>query len=201
MRSIIENEIQLDAVRERTGGRSAKVREAVLKAARIILMERGAEALTHRNVAQLASVNASTVYRRWPDRALLIADVFQSTADSLVRLPDTGNLRDDLLHFLQNISDMLVSPEGRKFAQGGISSISSGDEMVSSVIRSLWEQRFKQAEIMFEKAAARGENGYKGQRRSILETLIAPVWFRIMVTQGTVDDDYLIENIRRLLTE
>jgi AcrR family transcriptional regulator len=201
MKSISEEKNPFDAVRDRTGGRSAKVREAVLQAARQILMERGAEALTHRNVAQLANVNASTVYRRWPDRARLIADVFKSTADSMVRLPDSCSLADDLLQFLQMISAMLSSSEGRKLAQGGISAVSSGDEMVRSAIRELWDQRFKQAEKIFEQAVARGEEGYKRQRRVILETLIAPVWFRILVTQEPVNEEYLVKNICRILAQ
>ncbi|EOJ9250689.1 TPA: TetR/AcrR family transcriptional regulator [Escherichia coli] len=201
MKSIFEEKNLLDAVQERTGGRSARVREAVLQAARQILMERGTEALTHRNIAQLANVNASTVYRRWPDRARLIADVYKNTADSIVQLPDSGSLKEDLLHFLQMISAMLTSSEGRKLVLGGISATSSNDESVKSAIRTLWEQRFQQAELLFEQAIARGEEGYKGQRQIILETLIAPVWFRILVTQEPVDKEYLIENINRVLAQ
>jgi len=201
MRAITEEKESLDAVKERTGGRSAKVREAVLQAARQILMEHGANALTHRNVAQLAGVNASTVCRRWPDRARLIADVFKSTAESMVRIPDSGSLSLDLLQFLQMITAMLSSSEGRKLVQGAISATSSGDDMVKSAIREVWQQRFQQAEVMFEQADLRGEAGYKGQRRAILETLIAPVWFRILITQEPVGEEYLMANISRILKQ
>lgn len=201
MRATSEEKESLDAVKERTGGRSAKVREAVLQAARQILMEQGANALTHRNVAHLAGVNASTVFRRWPDRARLIADVFKSAAESMVTLPDSGSLSEDLYEFLHRISSMLASSEGRKWVLGAISATSSGDGMVESAIREVWEQRFHQAEIMFERAALRGEAGYEGQRRAILETLIAPVWFRILITQESVDKEYLVANISRVLEQ
>ncbi|MNG63415.1 TetR/AcrR family transcriptional regulator [Serratia inhibens] len=201
MRATPEEKESLDAVKERTGGRSAKVREAVLQAARQILMEQGANALTHRNVAQLAGVNASTVYRRWPDRARLIADVFKNTAESMVRIPDSGSLSLDLLQFLQMITAMLYSAEGRKLVQGAISATSSGDDMVESAIRDVWEQRFQQAEMIFEQAVLRGEEGYKGQRKGILETLIAPVWFRVLITQEPVDEEYLVANISRILKQ
>lgn len=200
MRAITtEEKKSTDTVRERTGGRSAKVREAILQAARRILMESGADSLTHRNVAQYAGVNASTVYRRWPDRARLIADVFKNTADSMVKIPDSGSLATDLLQFLQMIAAMLSSSEGRKLTEGGISAMSSGDDMVKSAIRELWEQRFSQAEMIFEQAAQRGELDYKGQRKAILEMLVAPVWFRILITQKCVDEEYLITNIRDAL--
>ncbi|MEN4545704.1 TetR/AcrR family transcriptional regulator C-terminal ligand-binding domain-containing protein [Pantoea agglomerans] len=201
MRATTKENESLDAITERTGGRSAKVREAVLQAARQVLLEEGANALTHRNVAQIAGVNASTVYRRWPDRARLIAEVFRTTAESMVAIPDSGSLHSDLYEFLKMITSMLSSSEGRKLIQAAISASSSGDEMVDTAIRDVWEQRFQQAEVMFEQAVLRGEAGYKGQRRIILETLIAPVWFRILITQQPVDEKYLAANINRILKQ
>ncbi|MBD8118067.1 TetR/AcrR family transcriptional regulator [Pantoea agglomerans] len=201
MRATTKENESLDAVTERTGGRSAKVREAVLQAARQVLLEEGANALTHRNVAQIAGVNASTVYRRWPDRARLIAEVFRTTAESMVTIPDSGSLHSDLYEFLKMITSMLSSSEGRKLIQAAISASSSGDDMVDTAIRDVWEQRFQQAEVMFEQAVLRGEAGYKGQRRIILETLIAPVWFRILITQQPVDEKYLAANISRILKQ
>ncbi len=202
MRAITTEEKKTtDTVRERTGGRSAKVREAILQAARRILMESGTDSLTHRNVAQYAGVNASTVYRRWPDRTRLIADVFKNTADSMVRTSDSGDLATDLLEFLHMIVTMLSSSEGKKLAQGAISAITQGDDVVKTALRDIWEQRFQQAEIIFEQAALRGEANYKGQRRVILETLVAPIWFRILITQQPVDKEYLTGNINRVLNQ
>lgn len=200
MKSIIDETNPLDAVKSRTGGRSAKVREAVLQAAHKILMDQGAEALTHRNVAQLADVNASTVYRRWPDRARLIADVFKSTADSLVKVPNTGNLHLDLLTFLKTIADMLATAEGKKLAQGGISAISSDDCVVQTAIRELWVFRFSQAEEMFHRAVERGEYVLSGSIKNLIEILIAPVWFRALVTSELTDDDYLKAHIDKVLS-
>lgn len=85
--------------------------------------------------------------------------------------------------------------------QGAIDATSSGDELVGSAIRDVWEQRFQQAEMMFERAIRRGEAGFEGQRRAILETLIAPVWFRILITQEPVDEEYLAANVTRILKQ
>lgn len=200
-RAIPEEKVSPDTVKERTGGRSAKVREAVLDAARQILMEKGVNALTHRNVALIAGVNPSTVYRRWPDRGKLVACVFRSAAENMVTIPDSGSLQLDLYEFLKEITIMLSSSQGRKLILGTISAISSGDDTVESAIRDVWEQRFQQAEIMFERAVVRGEADYKGQRRTVLEMLIAPVWFRIFITHEPVDKEYLTININRTLKQ
>ncbi|MGC0841801.1 TetR/AcrR family transcriptional regulator C-terminal ligand-binding domain-containing protein [Pantoea agglomerans] len=200
-RAIPEEKVSPDTVKERTGGRSAKVREAVLDAARQILMEKGVNALTHRNVALIAGVNPSTVYRRWPDRGKLVACVFRSAAENMVTIPDSGSLQLDLYEFLKEIIIMLSSSQGRKLILGTISAISSGDDTVESAIRDVWEQRFQQAEIMFERAVVRGEADYKGQRRAVLEMLIAPVWFRILITHEPVDKEYLTININRILKQ
>jgi len=200
-RAIPEEKVSPDTVKERTGGRSAKVREAVLDAARQILMEKGVNALTHRNVALIAGVNPSTVYRRWPDRGKLVACVFRSAAENMVTIPDSGSLQLDLYEFLKEITIMLSSSQGRKLILGTISAISSGDDTVESAIRDVWEQRFQQAEIMFERAVVRGEADYKGQRRAVLEMLIAPVWFKILITHEPVDKEYLTININRILKQ
>lgn len=200
-RAIPEEKVSPDTVKERTGGRSAKVREAVLDAARQILMEKGVNALTHRNVALIAGVNPSTVYRRWPDRGKLVACVFRSAAENMVTIPDSGSLQRDLYEFLKEITIMLSSSQGRKLILGTISAISSGDNTVESAIRDVWEQRFQQAEIMFERAVVREEADYKGQRRAVLEMLIAPVWFRILITHEPVDKEYLTTNINRTLKQ
>ena len=52
-------------VRPRPGGRSARVRRAVLDAVVELLEEGGARAVTIAEVATRSGVNASSIYRRW----------------------------------------------------------------------------------------------------------------------------------------
>ena len=62
-----------DEPRRRTGGRSARVLEAVAHAALEELSESGIENFSIQSVAARAGVSSSSLYRRWSNRAALIA--------------------------------------------------------------------------------------------------------------------------------
>ena len=80
----------------RPGGRTAKVREAVLRAAGDALAEDGFDRLDLAEIARRAGVGKTTVYRRWGTVPGLVADLLgEMAADSLPRT-ETGSLFGDL---------------------------------------------------------------------------------------------------------
>ncbi|WP_229868212.1 TetR/AcrR family transcriptional regulator, partial [Streptomyces chryseus] len=64
----------------RPGGRTAKVRAAVLEATQEALIEGGFHALNLDRVAARAGVGKTTVYRRWGSAAGLVADLLRDMA-------------------------------------------------------------------------------------------------------------------------
>jgi AcrR family transcriptional regulator len=58
----------------RPGGRSERVRRAVLEAAADELLEVGFERLSVASVAQRAGVHHTTIYRRWETKSRLVLD-------------------------------------------------------------------------------------------------------------------------------
>ncbi|MGI9145382.1 MAG: TetR/AcrR family transcriptional regulator [Chloroflexota bacterium] len=89
-----------DQARPRPGGRSARVRAAVLAATLEVLGERGFEGLELPEVARRASVHATTVYRRWGSKTHLVGEALLERARPLSPTPDTGALRTDLERLL-----------------------------------------------------------------------------------------------------
>lgn len=76
--------------------RDPAVEEAILRATRDLLVERGVAGTTVEAVARAAGSGKAAVYRRWPSKtALVIAATRDLLPDAPV--PDTGSLRDDLL--------------------------------------------------------------------------------------------------------
>ena len=59
---------------QRPGGRSARVREAVLAATAAELSERGFAAMTIEDIATRSGVHKTTIYRRWSTLSQLVAD-------------------------------------------------------------------------------------------------------------------------------
>jgi len=87
--------------RVRTGGRSARVLEQVVAAARDELREHGAIAFSIPRVAKRAGVHVASVYRRWPDVNELIAFTANRYVDQLIPIPDSGSLIGDVTLLLQ----------------------------------------------------------------------------------------------------
>src|SRR5580658_8453688 len=85
--------VQRDRARvgeRRPGGRSARNRAAVLDAAVELLAEASYDDLSMENIAARAGVHKTTVYRRWPTKADLVADAIRARSQAVVPLPDTG---------------------------------------------------------------------------------------------------------------
>src|SRR3974377_717574 len=96
----------------RPGGRSERVRQAVLAAADDLAG--GGDEVTVAALAARSGVSEVTIYRRWrtADHVLLGA----AGRDTSQRLPltPTGNLRHDLTRWAQNAERSLATPRGRR---------------------------------------------------------------------------------------
>src|SRR4051794_32255220 len=99
------------ARRPRPGGRSERVRVAVLRAALEQLLARGYDALSVGEVAESAGVAVTTVYRRWPTKAELAAAALGEFAAAANPMPDSGDLERDLRALLAQIVDLLRRPD------------------------------------------------------------------------------------------
>jgi AcrR family transcriptional regulator len=85
-----------------TRRRGAALEDAILAAAWDELAEVGYAELTMEGVAARAGTSKAVLYRRWPNRArLMIAAMRQRVTPLSAEVPDTGELRGDLLALLR----------------------------------------------------------------------------------------------------
>ncbi|GAB3997096.1 hypothetical protein GCM10029992_19010 [Glycomyces albus] len=94
----------------RPGGRTARVRSAVLRAAADALIERGFGHIDLADVARRAGVGKTTVYRRWGTVPGLVADLLAEMAETSQPRADTGSLRGDLVALAHLIRRTLDDP-------------------------------------------------------------------------------------------
>lgn len=101
------------------GGRSEQVVRRVLDAAIIELARSGYSGLRMDRVASRASVNKTTIYRRWPSRAALVRALVDRLQTPLreSRLPDTGQLEGDLVEAFSRRFTVGRTVEGRAWAR------------------------------------------------------------------------------------
>jgi AcrR family transcriptional regulator len=93
--------------------RSEKSRTAIVTATRELLLERGFDGLTIEAVAARAGVGKQTIYRWWPSRPALVADVMLEDADKiLASVNHTGDLADDLVGWVRKLATSLTTTRG-----------------------------------------------------------------------------------------
>lgn len=100
----------------RPGGRTARVRAQILAATAELVARDGIAGFRYEEVAELAGVHKTSVYRNWPDREELVVEALLQYADDVGSVGDSGELRRDLVDFLMTIADGLGRPIARALA-------------------------------------------------------------------------------------
>jgi AcrR family transcriptional regulator len=72
----------------------------------------GYSGLTMDRVARRAGTNKNAIYRRWPNRAALGLAAYRELVVADQALPDTGELRGDVLELLRGANRQWASPAG-----------------------------------------------------------------------------------------
>ncbi|WP_062993652.1 TetR/AcrR family transcriptional regulator [Nocardia anaemiae] len=170
----------------RTGGRSARVREAVVEAAVSVLFEHGPNKFSVGEVAARAGVHETSIYRRWRTRENLIVDAMLATSGEDIPIPDTGSVRDDLLALARSVAAFLSQPAGATFTRAA--AVHVDDDSVAAARRRFWESRRSLASVIIERGIQRGELPPTTDARLVLETLIAPFHMRVLLTHEPIDD-------------
>lgn len=169
----------------RTGGRSARVREAVLRATLDALLAGGADDLTIRDVAQRAGVHETSVYRRWGTRANLILDAVLGEVQAAVPVPDTGSLRGDLLALLSAIAAFITTPLGQVLLRLALRDDLPEDR---DVRERFWAERFTTGRTVLQRAQDRGELRPGTNSQLTVETLLGALYVRLLLTREPIDD-------------
>lgn len=177
------------APRKRTGGRSARVRESVLSATLEQVAEHGIEGLSIGDVAARAGVAETTIYRRWGTRTALIADAITQLAADGNPVPDTGAVRTDLRVLAEQVSHLLVRPGIARLV--GTAIALSTDPEVDAARRRFWNDRFERSSEIVVRAVERGELRAGSEPREVIENVSAPLYFRLLVGDRAIDDEFI----------
>jgi AcrR family transcriptional regulator len=171
-------------VRRRPGGRSARVRAAVVDATLELLLAHGLEGLKVSEVAARADVHETSIYRRWGTRENLLIDALLDATEQL-GVPDTGSLRDDLTAYATDLAEFLATPIGHALEH--TLAVAGDDPDTRRARDHYWASRYERSKQMVSRAVERGELPDTVEPRLVIEMLVAPVHFRIVLTREPVD--------------
>jgi AcrR family transcriptional regulator len=163
----------------RPGGRTAAVRDAVLRAAADLLIEDGLEGIELTAVAHRAGVGKSTVYRRWGSVPGLVADLLVDMADTSSPRPSTGALRTDLLAQAKLVRRTLSDGrQGRLFK--AIIAAATCDAVTANALADFYRSRIDEVSPVVVDAVARGEAPRGTDPAEVIRQLSAPLYYRFL---------------------
>ncbi|TDP42740.1 TetR/AcrR family transcriptional regulator [Nocardia ignorata] len=172
----------------RPGGRTARVREAVLQVTGDLLAERGLGGLDLTEVAATAGVGKTTVYRRWRTPAGLVADLLIDMAEQSLPRTDTGALLDDLTANARLVAKTLIDPrQGNLFR--AVIAAATVDADTANALHAFYDTRLDEWAPCVHDAVARGEAPAGTDARAVLSAVSAPLYYRLLASGDPIDRD------------
>ena len=173
--------------------------DALVEAIHAAVMEElatvGYTGLSIERVAERARTGKASIYRRWPTRLELVLDAIDHVMPRLDDLPDTGNVRDDLLLVLRRIAAVMGSRDGiaaRACVDG------TDDELARAVRERLIPPRKAMMLALLSRAADRGEIDADAVTPRLAET--GPMLLHgELLQRGAITDDAVIEIVDEVL--
>ena len=187
--------------RARPGGRSARVVNDVLQATLDELARVGYGALRIDDVAVLARVNKTTVYRRWATKSDLVRAALLARVDEQGPLPNTGALRSDMLALVERAVALKSEPSRRSILR--VLLLESTEPELAAITSSLRERHHAETTQLVKRAIERGELPAGTDPSLLLEPLHGVLYRRLCLLEEPLDKafteqlvDVLIAGVR-----
>ena len=164
---------------KRPGGRTAAVSNAIRAAVEELVAEKGSERVTIPMVAERAGVNPTTVYRRWPDAATMINDLATYRLDPDRPLPNTGDIRSDIVAWASEILNHYRKPINAAILRGG-AAVAGDDE--SDCLHG----RLDEAAILVQRAGDAADVS----AQDVIDHVLAPIIYRVIFLPATLTEEY-----------
>jgi AcrR family transcriptional regulator len=160
------------------------VEEAVLETALQLLSARGYGEVSVEALAERAGVSKTSIYRRWPSKAAVVAAAVSSLYLDRVDVPDTGSLSEDLVALLTESYRLMADGSGRVLERL-VRESGQNPELVEVVQATLYARRRLYA-TMLNRAIARGELPPEVDQELLLDLLLGPLWFRLLLSGAPI---------------
>jgi len=171
----------------RPGGRTARVRAAVLQAAGDVLAEHGFAHLDLADIARRADVGKTTVYRRWGTVTSLVADLLTDMAEQSLPRTQTGTLLGDLTANAQLVQRTLTDPrQGPLFK--AIIAAATCDPRTADALHRFYQIRIAEWAPCVQQAIDRGELPPDTDAHEVIRAVSAPLYYRLLVSGDILDE-------------
>ncbi|UED87148.1 TetR/AcrR family transcriptional regulator [Streptomyces profundus] len=171
----------------RPGGRTARVREAVLRATGDALIEHGFAQLDLGDIARRAEVGRTTVYRRWGTPTGLVTDLLTEMAETSLPRSDTGSLLGDLKANGRLVQRTLTDPRQGPLFRAVIAAASC-DPRTADALHRFYRVRIAEWMPCVRKAVERGELPSDTDAEEVIRAVSAPLYYRLLASGDPIDE-------------
>ncbi|MDH6701256.1 TetR/AcrR family transcriptional regulator [Streptomyces griseoviridis] len=171
----------------RPGGRTARVRESVLRAAGDALAEQGFAQLDLADVARRAEVGKTTVYRRWGTVTGLVADLLLDMAEQSLPRTETGSLLGDLTANARLVQRTLADPrQGALFK--AVIAAATCEAKTAEALHRFYDIRVNEWAPCVQQAIDRGEVPEGTDVHEVVRAVSAPLYYRLLTSGDRLDE-------------
>lgn len=170
--------------------RSEAGKRAILQAAVDLLEQRELPRITAEAIAGRAGVSKATLYRWWPNKAAVIMDAFLQITAPNIAFEQTLPVLERILDQMKKVARFYKSPAGRVFLA------LIGESQFDSELAQEFRERFvlsrrQVAAHAIQLAVEQGVFQPNIDVETTLDTLYAPIFYRLLVGYGQVDDEFV----------
>ena len=172
----------------------------IIEAAINVLAEVGFDKMTMDMVAAGAKSGKATLYRRWSSKAELVKDTLiwmSKTSVELETLPDTGNIRSDLLTLLKPYS--IEHSERKLRVLSGLGSFfSEHQKLAEEATAGIFEPWTAINRKLLQRAIEKGEIPPQADIETVCQVIVSTVFYRTVGQHKSFDEDsysVLLDNI------
>lgn len=189
------NDVPLTPAARRAPVGAAAYRPEVTGALTRALMEEwarvGYAALSLEAVARRAGVGKAALYRRWPSKLAMVSESFAALSLVAGPLPDRGSLEADLAAALRELRRLMRHPLVRRILPDLHAEMPRSPELARLVRDKVQAPRRAWLAELVERAVIRRELPPGCDREAAADTIVAPLYWRLVVTGARADDAWL----------
>jgi AcrR family transcriptional regulator len=186
-----------DASSGRGRPRDRALDDRILEQVIALLGSHGYAGLTLDELAARSGVAKTTILRRWPSKAAVAAAGVERLALQSVDVPDSGDLRVDLLALLHGAVEAFVRGRGQFVAR--LIREAGHHPEITDLLYTVIHTRRQAYRRVLALAIARGELAPSVDQDLLIDLLIGPIWTRMLITRDPITREYVDSIVEAVL--
>ncbi|GAD50069.1 putative TetR family transcriptional regulator [Caenibius tardaugens NBRC 16725] len=186
--------------RSRGRPRNPETFTRVLDAARTLLAQGGYDALTFEALAQATGVSRGTIYRRWPTKAHIAADVLRGTEGGFTRTRPEDGFRAQVRALINQLYSSYKDPAMGAASIGLFNAFFADSTLRPTLHDPLEDESRAQFRAIVDMAKANGTARQTADADTLFDIMTGTIIYRMLFSNLGVDDR-MVDDICHIVTD